>query len=212
MEKKLCNKCGILKNVSEFPKRAVNRDGLDTLCKECRNKVNLDYRERNISRVHESRKIYYHKNVEKMRLEKMKYYQSHIDKKREYDVEYRKTNRDKIRNYQKEWCKNSISYRISHNLRRRVIHVLKDGYKSDHTMNLVGCKIHDLMAHLESLFDNEMSWDNYGTKGWHIDHIRPCSSFDLTDPEQQKECFNYKNMQPLWWQDNLNKGSKWKKE
>jgi len=52
-----------------------------------------------------------------------------------------------------------------------------------------------------------MSWDNYGYRGWHIDHIRPCASFDLTDPEQQRECFHYTNLQPLWWQDNLRKGT-----
>jgi hypothetical protein len=59
---------------------------------------------------------------------------------------------------------------------------------------------------MESLFLEGMSWDNYGK--WHIDHIRPCSSFDLSDTEQQKICFNYKNLQPLWAEDNLRKGAK----
>ena len=56
-----------------------------------------------------------------------------------------------------------------------------------------------------------MSWDNHGKgKGkWHIDHIRPCASFDLTDLEQQKECFNYSNLQPLWSEDNLIKGDRY---
>lgn len=54
-----------------------------------------------------------------------------------------------------------------------------------------------------------MTWENYGVHGWHIDHIRPCKSFDLTDPEQQKECFHYTNLQPLWWWENLEKGGKW---
>ena len=52
-----------------------------------------------------------------------------------------------------------------------------------------------------------MSWDNYGK--WHIDHVRPCSSFDLTDAKQQEECFHYTNLQPLWAAENLQKGSKW---
>ena len=51
-----------------------------------------------------------------------------------------------------------------------------------------------------------MTFDNYGTI-WHIDHIKPCASFDLTDVNQQMECFNYKNLQPLWAKDNLAKGS-----
>jgi hypothetical protein len=53
-----------------------------------------------------------------------------------------------------------------------------------------------------------MSWDNYGKYGWHIDHIKPCSSFDLSDRKQLLECFNYRNLQPLWALDNLKKGSK----
>ena len=57
-----------------------------------------------------------------------------------------------------------------------------------------------------------MSWDNYGTHGWHIDHIRPCASFDLSDEEQQKICFHYTNLQPLWAEDNLKKSKKWEEE
>jgi hypothetical protein len=48
-----------------------------------------------------------------------------------------------------------------------------------------------------------MSWDNYGIAGWHIDHIKPCCTFDLTDLEQQKQCFHYTNLRPLWAKDNL---------
>jgi hypothetical protein len=50
-----------------------------------------------------------------------------------------------------------------------------------------------------------MSWDNYGIKGWHIDHIIPCAAFDLTDPEQQKICFHYTNLRPLYWADNISR-------
>ncbi len=60
-----------------------------------------------------------------------------------------------------------------------------------------------------------MSWENYG-KGdngrgmqeWHIDHIKPCASFDLSKPEQQKLCFNYTNLQPLWAEENMKKGGR----
>ena len=58
-----------------------------------------------------------------------------------------------------------------------------------------------------------MTWKNWGVKGWHLDHIIPCASFDLSLPEEQKKCFHYTNLQPLWAEDNLSKGSKldWKK-
>ena len=71
-----------------------------------------------------------------------------------------------------------------------------------------------LKQYLEKQFTKGMSWDNYGnpngdhTSCWHIDHIKPCASFDLTQEDQQKECFHYTNLQPLWAIDNLKKGGK----
>jgi hypothetical protein len=62
---------------------------------------------------------------------------------------------------------------------------------------------------IEKQFKPGMSWNNYGLHGWHIDHIRPCASFDLTDPIQQKQCFHYTNLQPLWASENLSKGAKY---
>jgi hypothetical protein len=59
-----------------------------------------------------------------------------------------------------------------------------------------------------------MSWDNYGRKNgikcWEIDHIRPCCTFDLSKPKEQKKCFYYTNLQPLWATENLKKGGKYK--
>lgn len=81
--------------------------------------------------------------------------------------------------------------------------------KSAHTADLIGCTIEELRAHLESQFVEGMSWDNWARDGWHIDHIRPCASFDLTDEAQQRECFHYTNLQPLWATENLQKGAKW---
>jgi len=65
----------------------------------------------------------------------------------------------------------------------------------------------ELMAYLEALFTPGMTWDNRGLYGWHIDHIKPLASFDLTDREQFLQACHYTNLQPLWWQDNLKKGS-----
>mgnify|MGYP001484693391 CR=1 FL=1 len=79
--------------------------------------------------------------------------------------------------------------------------------KSGRTFDLVGCSILDLMRHLESQFKDGMSWENMSE--WHIDHIRPCASFDLTDEAQQRECFHYTNLQPLWATENLQKHAKW---
>lgn len=79
--------------------------------------------------------------------------------------------------------------------------------KKNKALQLLGCSKEEFVQHLESLWLPGMNWENYGIKEnqWSIDHILPCSSFDLTIEENQKICFHYKNMQPLWHIDNLKK-------
>jgi len=64
----------------------------------------------------------------------------------------------------------------------------------------------ELRLHLERQFKDGISWDNYGE--WHIDHIRPCAKFDLSKPEEQRACFHYTNLQPLWEKENVSKGAR----
>ena len=84
--------------------------------------------------------------------------------------------------------------------------------KAAKTLEIIGCDINHLIRHLESLWQPGMSWANHGSyltgdmMTWHVDHIKPCDAFDLTDPEQQRACFHYTNLQPLWATDNLQKG------
>ena len=73
---------------------------------------------------------------------------------------------------------------------------------------LLGCTVSFFMKHIESQWKEGMTWDNYGYRGWHIDHIIPCSAFDLTKEEEQKKCFHYTNQQPLWAEENMKKGAK----
>lgn len=99
-------------------------------------------------------------------------------------------------------------FRLRMNLRHRIWTALTGGRKAGATADLVGCTMEELRCHLERQFLPGMTWENYGKHGWHIDHIRPCASFDLTDPEQQRQCFHYTNLQPLWALDNIRKGAK----
>lgn len=70
----------------------------------------------------------------------------------------------------------------------------------------LGCSVEHALQHIEKQFEPWMSWENHGTKGWHIDHIKPLSAFDLTDPVQVAEACHYTNLRPLHWQENLTKG------
>lgn len=82
------------------------------------------------------------------------------------------------------------------------------GHKSKHTKELIGCTSDELRAYIEKQFTKGMTWENYGIDGWHIDHIMPCSSFDLTREDHQRQCFHFTNLRPLWALDNIRKGCK----
>jgi hypothetical protein len=98
-------------------------------------------------------------------------------------------------------------------VRGRVYHVLKNySTRRDkkHTLEYVGCSVEDLRTHLENQFEKEaercghpISWENQGE--WHIDHIKPCASFDLDLEEERDKCFHYTNLQPMWGPDNISK-------
>lgn len=95
--------------------------------------------------------------------------------------------------------------RIAVAIRARIRDFLgrKKHKRKSRSVELLGCSVEHLKHHLESLFTKGMSWDNYGVKGWHIDHIIPCSAFDMTDENQQKICFHYRNLRPMWARQNL---------
>jgi hypothetical protein len=132
-----------------------------------------------------------------------KYNLLHINKLQGYSKKYRLNNLEKIRKnetlYRRRWYKNPIN-KLIQCYRNRLRHALKGNIKIGHTKELIECNIEFLRKHLECQFIVGMTWGNYGT--WHIDHIRPCASFDLSLPEEQRKCFHYSNLQPLWAKDN----------
>lgn len=123
-------------------------------------------------------------------------------------------NPDKYRENQNAWrarmYRDDPEFRAMQGLRARMIIAVNRARagKAAKTTHLVGCDAAELMRHLEAQFQPGMNWENYGYRGWHIDHIRPCASFDLTDPAQQRECFHFTNLQPLWAEQNIRKGAR----
>lgn len=112
------------------------------------------------------------------------------------------------RKYDKKYCK-TPQRKISLILRSITTSALtrQNIKKSARSEELLGCSIEEARIHIEQLFEPGMSWENHGE--WHIDHIRPCCTFDLANADEQRQCCHYTNLQPLWAADNLSKGSKY---
>lgn len=110
------------------------------------------------------------------------------------------------RRYQNARKKIDPCFKLLNIFRSRITVAIKTGKKSTSTIELLGCPLSVAKSHIESQFKEGMSWENHGE--WHIDHIKPCASYDLTLAEEQKKCFHYTNLQPLWAADNLAKSDK----
>ncbi len=108
----------------------------------------------------------------------------------------------------KRWLTDPV-FRLGRRIQSRIKMAIRTRGKSPHTAELLGCTIETAMRHIESLFQEGMHWGNHSLRGWHLDHIRPVASFDLTDEAQLRACFHYTNLQPLWAKDNLHKGAKY---
>lgn len=110
--------------------------------------------------------------------------------------------------YQKKRIRyySDVEFHLKEVISARMRGALRHNYKSKSTEELIGCTIPELRAHLEKQFKPGMTWDNHAITGWHIDHIVPCDTFDLSNLDQQKMCFHYTNLQPLWYEENIKKG------
>lgn len=124
------------------------------------------------------------------------------EQKRKYNKKHRKKLTEKYLNKRKK----NPYFKLLTTLRNRLNVALRKNIKSDSTKNMLGCTIEELWIHLESTFKPGMTRKNHGL--WHIDHIIPCASFDLSKPEEQAKCFHYSNLQALWSHENLSKGAK----
>jgi transcription-repair coupling factor (superfamily II helicase) len=150
----------------------------------------------------------YINNKEEINKRNNEYYLKNKEEIKKKHKKWRLNNKDKVRKQKKEKRKTNPTYRLINNLRRRILFALKSNSKSSNTMALLGTNnLEFIWKHLESTFKQGMTKENHG-KIWHIDHIIPCSSFDMSDSEQQRKCFHYTNLQALFVHENLSKGAK----
>jgi hypothetical protein len=193
-----CSICMEIKPISEY--YMVKKRGKKDIfydCKSCCSKRFSEYREKNKERERKRGREYYYKNRDSVNKKTMEWRKTHPEKRRIIDAKTRK------RRFRENKNQKILLY-----IKHRIKCFLFKGVKSKKTENLLGCNPQEFKSYIESKFKDGMSWENYGDKGWHIDHIIPCSAFDLTDTEQQKKCFHYTNTQPLWAIENLKKGFK----
>jgi len=168
------------------------------------------YRKKNLEKCKAREKLWRQHN-KKYKAKMVKIYRStHIDEHNMHNRLWRKRHPKKNRlvqynNYHK--CKkNNPQFKLARNLRARVRQALQGKFKFDSTEKLIGCSFSECWKYLESQFRSGMTKDNYGNI-WEIDHIIPCSSFNLINESEQRKCFCYNNLQPLFSEENRKKGS-----
>lgn len=147
----------------------------------------------------------YEKERERRIAWQKQYYEDNKEQKLAYDKAYQKrTKRQTIRN--RERYQTDPVYRMKRSMRSLIRNTCLaiQNVKNDRTHILLGYSPKELKEHIEGLFQDGMSWDNYGE--WHIDHRKPINAFiheGITDPAVINAL---DNLQPLWALDNLIKG------
>lgn len=143
--------------------------------------------------------------LERRRLKSKEWVLKNKERRSEISREsYKNTKKQKFA-YHYNRLKTDVQYKLRANLRHRLSYI-KD--RNGSSIRDLGCTLVELRVYLESKFLPGMSWENWAPNGWHIDHIIPLSSFDLTDREQFLKACHYSNLQPLWAIDNRIKGAK----
>lgn len=163
-----------------------------------------EYQQRYPDRIKKTQRTYYIKNREKI-LKKVNEYRNLHKKERKV---YLLKSKQQIRERVNKKYKNDINFKLSCVLRSRLLDALKNEWKGGSAIKNLGCSIPFLKKYLENKFQSDMTWQNFGYYGWHIDHIKPLKSFNLSNPEDVKKACHYTNLQPLWAKENISKGAK----
>lgn len=191
---KHCPKCLILKDKSAFYINSKKADGLDYICKTCQSVRAKIRRSENTESIANVKKQWYSKNKDKA----LSYAKQYYEQNKQQII-------TKIVDYRRKKIKSDPVFKLHKTLRHRLGKLIKQ-QSSSIAINFLGCSVVEFKAYLESKFQPGMTWENHGK--WHIDHIKPLSSFDLNSAEELSSACHYSNLQPLWAKDNLSKGDK----
>jgi hypothetical protein len=206
--KKVCVGCGVEKPLEEFSLQKLGKLGRRSRCKDCISQERSAYLLENLDSERAKKRSYAAAHKEQGRLRGKRFRESNPDRR----LAIRKKSEDKCRASRNERnrfrTKTDIAFRLRKAIRGRVNKWVKGIGKAGSGVKDIGCTMEFFKGYIESKFLPGMSWDNYGLRGWHIDHIEPLINFDPTDRGQFLKACHYTNLQPLWWLENLSKGSK----
>jgi hypothetical protein len=205
---KVCNRCKQEKKLDDFCKKTISKDGHGNTCFVCVKEYNQKYdykkyNQINKEQISKRQTQYYIDNKDQILTKTKIYFNNNKTKHQERTKNWYTNNKEqhnvKVKLYIKDRLKNDPSFKLKETLRKRLYSLLiKNQIPKTYSASiLLGCTIEQCKQYIESQFKAEMTWGNHG-KIWEIDHILPCSSFNLTDIEQQKQCFHYTNLQPLF--------------
>lgn len=191
-------------------KRAHNRVYMRSYFKRNKDKIlaaNKEYRKKHPDRMRAYQAVYVAKYPERVRKSKIRWVKNHPESL----GRWAKQNPERANKIKYNYKARHPETNLQNALRNRILLALKSQgiRKNKRTIEMIGCSIEELRKHLELKFLKGMTWENRGYWGWHIDHIKPISLFDLNDIEQQKTAFHYTNLQPLWMKDNFSKKNKY---
>ena len=211
--KKTCSHCHQEKELSLFHKDKRRPDQLTVNCKACRCTYRMLYYQLNKDKILARKREYRLANIEKCLTIEREEHKKYRIRSRKNSKDYWIRNKEKLLQMQSVRNKrkrvSDTQYRLSCVLRERLNKVLRGKQKLGSAVNDLGCTVEYLVQHIESQFQPGMSWSNWGKHGWHIDHIRPLSSFNLENKEEFLAACSYKNLQPMWAEENLKKGDRY---
>lgn len=191
---KICTKCFCEKSLTEFYVRQTGK--AEVSCKVCGREATLSWRKKNRARDRKNALNWWNKNRERGLATQKKRRTAYPERQRKCVAAWRAIKGEKQ-------FRNTLADR----LREHVRSALQGTAKAASTLTLLGCSVEELKAHLAKQFRPGMMWETYGL--WQIDHIKPCAKFDLRDPSQQKQCFHFSNLQPLWALENFKKNDRY---